>query len=483
LALPITIIDLNAKLFQPFFALAQPEGASGSEAMILRFGGINDILTPINQLITRGQAVPMITTLLLVLSWTMAPLSAEAIGFKMHGTCTHLSITGCSASLGVSPQPTRFLIAVMGAMITLLIVLVAILRGISTGVYSNPWNMASIASLTSNYRLRKSLADLGEPTEAELDTIFRDGRFRLQIYSTLHDVHKDGGDDFQDLRSYEYGIVPLSDSSWSNNGHDERTLESNAITKLEMSKPSRRHVPFFPLTYTWRIIFILFLLGLMVMIIYYHLLQEDNAFELFMDSQAFGVKFFFAALGGLINFFWASFFMSAATVTPFLLLQTRPRSAAESIQLTRPTNAFYGAYAAARQGNLFLLAAAVTAILAELLPILLSNIPYTLTQTLRTHEVCSFLSIAILSIMVLVLVSSIICVRWPHMPVDPRTLAGAAYYVADSRALMRDVAGSSMPPDDHYYQKEASTSDETRQYFYGTLVGSSGRTRMVIDRF
>lgn len=52
------------------------------------------------------------------------------------------------------------------------------------------------------------------------------------------------------------------------------------------------------------------LVGVVALLVYYHLLQEDNPFELFMDSQAFGVKFLFAAVGTCITFFWTSFFQS-----------------------------------------------------------------------------------------------------------------------------------------------------------------------------
>ncbi len=161
-----------------------------------------------------------------------------------------------------------------------------------------------------------------------------------------------------------------------------------------------------------------------------------------------------------------------------MLMEKQAQNAAKSILLTRPTSAFYGVYAGARQRSTLLLVTALMALASEFLPILLSNIPYTLTQTLETHDVCTYISLAIMAAMVLILAVSLF-VRWPHMPVDPRTVAGAAYYVADS-AMLRDVAGCNLSTLDRR-QRDKHITDLERSYFYGRVVSPSGQTRMVVD--
>jgi len=159
-------------------------------------------------------------------------------------------------------------------------------------------------------------------------------------------------------------------------------------------------------------------------------------------------------------------------------MSKQAQPAAKSILLTRPTNAFNGVYVAVRQRNGLLFAAALMAVAAEFLPILLSNIPYSLTLTLGTHITCTYASLVILAAMVLVLAMSM-CVRWPHMPVDPRTIAGAAYYVADS-AMLRDLAGCGLSMLDQR-ERDRRVAEMDRCYFYGRVVSSSGRPRMVVD--
>lgn len=359
---PVAAVDLNAKLFQPFHALALADGADGPDSMTLRFTGLRAVFTSVS-LFVRGHPVPLITTSLVWLSWLVAPLASEAIGFKVHGECDHLSIAGCGIAFGVSPAPAKALIAVMAAMLLLLAVLTIMLHRWETGLYSNPWSVAGIAALSLCDDLRAPLVRMRgdattnlsngvDPTEADLDALFAHGRFRLKLFhvpradlddldardpdvdSVLGEKERaamgaaawsigNGGRAPRHRRrpSTDYGIVPL----WGYGGDTASTIgmpsgcsvgtgtvltECTALDKEKAHATPPRQVPFVALTYTGRGIFVTILVGIAVLLIYYHMLHEDNAFELFMDSQAFGVKFLFAAMGTCITFFWASFFQS-----------------------------------------------------------------------------------------------------------------------------------------------------------------------------
>jgi len=65
-------------------------------------------------------------------------------------------------------------------------------------------------------------------------------------------------------------------------------------------------------------------------------------------------------------------------------------------------------FSSLRQGNMLLAAAALMVILGDFLPVLLSNIPFARTVTWTAHNICSWLAVAILSIMTLTLV--LVCV-------------------------------------------------------------------------
>jgi hypothetical protein len=91
-----------------------------------------------------------------------------------------------------------------------------------------------------------------------------------------------------------------------------------------------------------------------------------------------------------------------------------------------PFTGFWVAFIPSRR-DIYLGVVAAAAILSEFLPLYLGNIPCNGVQVESAETVCVFLSVAILSIMMLIVVSSFF-VDWPStMGIDPSTIAGAMY--------------------------------------------------------
>src|SRR5688572_30067797 len=87
---------------------------------------------------------------------------------------------------------------------------------------------------------------------------------------------------------------------------------------------------------------------------------------------------------------------AVALITPFKAMKRRPQPADRSVLVTRPTNEFYGIYAAVKQRQPFVAVVAFMTILAEFLPILLSNVPYSLTQVHDSSIICARITIVVL---------------------------------------------------------------------------------------
>jgi hypothetical protein len=157
-------------------------------------------------------------------------------------------------------------------------------------------------------------------------------------------------------------------------------------------------------------------------------------------------------------------------------MKQRPQPPDRSILVTRPTNEFYGIYAALKQRQPYLFVVALMTILAEFLPILLTNVPYSLTQVQISSIICARISIVILALQLLTIAYSFF-VRWPHLPVDPRTIAGAMYYVTDSFMLPAFGGLALLDRPD----KDARIRQMGRRYHYGVITGRSGKRRMGVD--
>ena len=162
-------------------------------------------------------------------------------------------------------------------------------------------------------------------------------------------------------------------------------------------------------------------------------------------------------------------------LTPYQLMSRRTQPAARSILLSPATNPFSGIYTAVKQRHLFLFATSFAAILSEFLPVLLSNVPFNLAQPYVAASACAIMAAIFLSILIAVLVSSFF-VRYPPMPVDPRSIAGAMYYVSQSH-MLSDFDGISNL---ETKERENRVKAMGRRYFYGVLVGGTWR-RMGVD--
>ncbi|EXF83860.1 hypothetical protein CFIO01_03883 [Colletotrichum fioriniae PJ7] len=461
-AIPLRIIDLNAKLYQPFHALSQEGGALGKNSMTIQFEGWNGVLAPF-RVLRQGHPVPFITTLIVWSSSLLAPLATEAIGMKLHGKCKITAIDGCGIQLGVSPKLAHILIALLVLIVALLLVLLYLLRSWETGLHANPWSIAGISSLSLNAEIRPHHVNF-----KAAERMMAGKSYMLSFFENRH-----GRD--------EYGFIyydKSADNLQSAGSGALSTDDESDIIKYSHGKArsARKTNPFIALTYWWRIVFILFLLSLFIIILYYHVtLGLRTSFKDFMDSQTFGLRFFLAALGVIIIFCWESIFISVAIVSPYHHMGRRSQRPESSILLTRPTNGFYGIYAAIINGDIVLMLAAFMSIIAEFLPMLLANVPYNLTQTLSSHNVCFNISLTILVLMIVALGASLF-IKWPEMPVDPRSIAGAMYYIDESR-MLDDFEGLSQLSS---MDRKKKVGELGRRYFYGALTGKH-RRRMGVE--
>ncbi|KAM7193860.1 Zonadhesin [Rhypophila sp. PSN 637] len=485
LVIPLRIIDLNAKLYQPFQSLAQQGGGSGAETLTMQYTGFMTFITPIITLL-QGHPVPFLTTLMVLCGSFIVPLATEAIGLKLHGRCVrNTAVPGCGPSLGVSPAPAHALIGLIVAVILLLLIVLFLTSRWATGVHANPWNIAGIASLAGNPAVR-----VRQNSEKAMKQAVSQKQYGLG-YFTPPDGDRE-----------EYGIVLTDESGRGLHEHDEGhdsdgLIDSAGGTVGGKRTNSANNLPLMPLRYPWRLALIAFELGLLIFIIYYHVYYhvtlnekgrvfDDGRLWEFMNANTFGVRFVAAIVGVIIAFCWQSFFLSVSIMAPYQAMALRTQPPERSILLSPCTNPFSGLYSALKQRHPFLFATSLAAILSELLPVFLANVFFSLSQTSRTATACASIASIILGLSILVLVSSFF-VKWPPMPVDPRSIAGMMYYVSLSHMLAGQQDGHDARRSDfegmselNGHEREKRVREKGRRYFYGVLVGGSWR-RLGVD--
>lgn len=146
-----------------------------------------------------------------------------------------------------------------------------------------------------------------------------------------------------------------------------------------------------------------------------------------------------------------------------------------SVLVQRATDPFTGLVQGIVVRHGFLVITSAITIAAEFVPVLLANIPQQLPGK-NDHDICVWATMAILCLMVLVLLVSLY-IKWPHMPTDPRTIAGATYYVAESTMLVLFEGLGELEE----WERRKRVRELGRRFGYGDCVSLSGRRRYGID--
>src|SRR3569833_186934 len=141
--IPNRILDLTAKKFAPFRALAQAEGVAAADSLWLPTGGVTGLLVGLHS------PLVLLTSQQKHHTTELIPLSASAVGFAYHGACHEggMSIANCARTLAVFPVGAR----AVGALLAVVALLTAAVLAVSvrwrSGVAADPWSIAAMAAL------------------------------------------------------------------------------------------------------------------------------------------------------------------------------------------------------------------------------------------------------------------------------------------------------------------------------------------------
>lgn len=299
ISIPIRILDQNAKLFQPWHELTRTHASKGRESLCLPTGGWESYVNTARSLMVGEQVQLFLTGTLSICSSFLVPLAGSAISLRTRGTCTGGSAKGCTWDIIVVSEPAKATVALLAFMALLLILLIGFLFRWQTGVETNPWSICGIAGLSQNKDVRALFASgqqggarAAEMEQEALEDILKQRRFRLSWF-------------YNESNKLEYGVV-LDDH------HDEGSplqAARESVADGTLGSTSN-YLPFFMLGYFGRCLLLFILGGLLAVIIYYYNTGYDSGFERFMDSQSYGVNFFFTSVGVIITLFWSSFVTS-----------------------------------------------------------------------------------------------------------------------------------------------------------------------------
>ncbi|KAI3338450.1 hypothetical protein F4824DRAFT_81166 [Ustulina deusta] len=375
-SIPIRVLNRNVKLYQGFHALASDRGASAAESLCLETTGPSSLLYGLWSL-RSGQYLLGLTSILVVLSALIIPFSAEVFRLILQGAQCRLDGSKqleCSVVLGVFPAPAQVLSALLIVIIAGIILVALLLRRWDTGVKRDPWSILEMTQLAASVEMQRTLERLRRNRKAghKVDTKKLANALRAKIFS-LREWEENG--------ILKRGVLTqqLDDAAEKPGKKADRSVTFANTEEIRRQQrphwPGGDSVPFFILSWT------------------------------------------------------GAFFNAVAFLSPYKLLRRRRLNKGQAITLTPATNPFAGIWLAfiPSQRDFYLGVVAATAILSEVLPLYLGNIPCNGVQVESAETICVYLSVTVLSVMILIVGWSLF-IDWPStMGADPSTIAGAMY--------------------------------------------------------
>ncbi|KAH8201939.1 hypothetical protein TruAng_003931 [Truncatella angustata] len=387
LGVPIRVLDCNAKLYQPFHALARASsnGATAQQSLLFETNGLKSTMRSFFTC-QQGYTLLRLTGALTLLSTILVPVSVEAVRVIIQGDdCREGqgNAQNCAITLGSFPVPAYIVVALLSAMATLVIAVAVVLRKWDTGVSSKPWSLYMVTEIASDEEFLKILSELRKTKRtidatADLSEVLGRQRYGLRFW-------KDGGAPKFAITIQESCSPKLLDKASAADTSDHDSNISN-------SQRGRKTMPVFMLTITGRLLALSLIMGFITLIVtYYKLRNTGSRFAEFMDSESVGVRILFSSLGIIVTMFWTSYFQYVALLSPYKLARGRGPHAQKAFHLCPPTNAISGLVRVltGKHRDLYLGIVASVSLLSEFLPALLANVPYRRIETWLAHSVSS----------------------------------------------------------------------------------------------
>ncbi|KAK3372663.1 hypothetical protein B0H63DRAFT_439963 [Podospora didyma] len=507
--IPIQVFSGSLDSMRPFRALtSQGKGALAEDSLCLPRSSLLAPVIGMRFLHRYSDPLPLLNVLLGMASTALIPLASETVRLEFLPFKCDSGVI-CPIGLRKSELPIRTAEALLAAMAALVLSMGFLLARWKTGVATEPWSVAAMAALLASSSITTTTRSQDE--HSLKDAMLRipphaDGETRLgnDDLSTALERGDDGTrfrlghwptDNEQTASGYGIGILP------ARNADDRKPIPKPTTRNPPTRTPSTTRKKHRTCGWaaaaradsqeTWlRSVFLILIIGLLVLILYYENTILDTPFEAFMDSQTFGVRVLFTSLGTIVTLFWDYYFSRVSEYNLYQSLSTHPpKLAHESVLLSPPSSLFAGIWRALRTRDGMLGNVALCALLAKFAPILFSAIPFRNTVTWKMHESCTWMAVALLAYMVVVLVLAAalpyinLIMRkkqgqmMPDMPVEPNSIAGCMYYVCDS-GMLKDFEGLATI---RAKERDRLVGIMGKRYVFGAVVGISGGRRIAVD--
>ncbi|CZT18315.1 uncharacterized protein RCC_04159 [Ramularia collo-cygni] len=432
----VAIVQTQLRLIDPFRQLASSKGALASSALFTSYHA-QAVLGPLVALRSGRYTLFAIG----VACWTSCLLPAfasEAVFVDTNWDCPDPEVgtrNACPPRITASLSVIRLLQGLLSFVAAVILGSIFALRR-KTGLDEDPSSIAAVAKLMGNPQFEDDLKVLPSEPGTTLASMRQEIGHKKYKLGTWID------------RSNEqhYGMIPASTADRDFEG--DAAHPAHQSTTVDWSSTAARYRPVDPRSSAYKYVghekrwryadFVLLLLvtGAFGVVLAYRFATGDKGFNKFFSSSTFGPRFILTGTATVIANIWGGVEQNSMVMAPFNQLANGPASF-DTLSFSPTITPILSTWRAMSRGYWFAGAVTIMTLLAEVLSIAISGVPFATGQTWMNFLVVTYISLAILGVMILTAIAVISHRKCePKIPVVPDTLGVKMSYLVGSRMLV-----------------------------------------------
>jgi hypothetical protein len=473
------MIFAATKMMEPFYRLARRGGASAQESLLADYlsGGLSlDTL----RAMWRGNWVLLLAGLVHLGTALVVTLAGESMRVKPTGYChTHVSThQPCDPVWAINRPVVRVMEALLCAIFVLVVALLFHTRKRFSGVFTDPSRISSMADLLGHPAFVEDLRNIPPfATADEVKAALARNRYMLAGFEVP------GG-------RLRYGIVKTEEGPPSSSSS---LLPSQTPAGYTAFPNSEYQHYYSPPRKSWQAsvarlldvaFFLAVVLALFSIILAYWFLSGDDPLNNFFNSDTFGPRFLLTGGAVVASSGWKRFEREARIMEPYRrMADKRQLARAEDSVYASPTGTpFSTVFVALARRSYAVAVIAAVALLSQVLIIAVPGVPFSEGQIVPAYRASTFVSLAILGVMVLAF--GVVVARRrgdPPMPRAPDTPVHVWLYLCASRMVDTshglEVVGRRVYP----YRDCGDEAGVCYSYWCALSTGVDNRWRWMVD--
>lgn len=229
-------------------------------------------------------------------------------------------------------------------------------------------------------------------------------------------------------------------------------------------------------------LFLLCILGLFGVVLAYYLDSANDAFNRFFNSDTFAPRFILTLSATVIDNHWKRIEREVRVMTPYRRLHRRNALAGKTILMSMNGTPISSFPLAVSRGDVFHALVAFTAIMSDILIIAVAGVPFAQAQVWLSFIVSAYVSLGILSLMVLVVLGTLwwrVGNEKMGIPRAPSTIVAVLMILCnEGNGLRREFEGWEGAGT---AARDIACKKRKRRYWAGRILEGDGRERWVVD--